>query len=260
MTSPPISSPQPAAPKHKVEEITEEEMIAWLELDEKDKKDPKEVSQAEESFLELHATPKIDPEPIQEPEPIPSPEPIQEPETEQPTNNFHENHSDSEKENLEPPTNEISDFDLQIRMLDNEFAKSNTTTPQHLVESSDSNLSDDGYVLQQVHRIEETEVTDVKEKRKSRRNRTASDARVSVMIKRTNEMEQQFNTYIETLTEAVNKNEKTLDSVHDLLYQMIKRIDEGQLDLIGARRYAKKALDVIVADAKKHKERSVLFV
>ena len=74
-----------------------------------------------------------------------------------------------------------------------------------------------------------------------------------MMIKRTTEMEQQFNisyiyfnlfmfwwfgnTYIAALTESLDKSEKTLDTVQDLLYQMIKRIDEGQMDVRGARKY-----------------------
>jgi len=184
------------------------------------------------------------------------------------------NHAQSEASSISDDIDE-SDFHAQMQRLEREFVekgKSNpntprgaiaessdtprslaesSDTPRSLATSSDSGTVEDGYVRQQVYKIEEI---DVKEKKARRRSRTGSDARLSMMIKRTSEMEQQFNTYIAALTESLDKNEKTLDTVQDLLYTMIKRIDEGELDVKGARRYAKKALDVILAEAKQNNE------
>eukprot|EP00026_Physarum_polycephalum_P006612 Phypoly_transcript_06661.p1 GENE.Phypoly_transcript_06661~~Phypoly_transcript_06661.p1 ORF type:complete len:550 (+),score=117.77 Phypoly_transcript_06661:70-1719(+) len=281
---PPSTSPQPTTPKQKKDEITEEEMLAWLEMEENEMKGNKQDNNVQHDVQEIsldlpsHLSPRSNDELANHVHTFSATAtPRDEYGTSTPRDEY-----DIYSAVSTPRDESIMNINARLQEIYGTTPRgdySATSTPRHesdshpsaqgpkltsgYIEKSKSSPNtprmvrsdsvEDGYVHQQVEKFDPSTsgVSDFKERKARRRSRTGSDARLSMMIKKTAEMEQQFNTYIETLTESLDKNEKTLDTVQALLYQMIKRIDEGNLDLKGARRYAKNALDVMLAAAKK---------
>jgi hypothetical protein len=138
--------PSPAAPKQKQEEITEEEMIAWLEMDDKNKQETPAAPQEQHDIQEIL---------LSFPSHLTSPQKSQ-PSTDgaTDTNRANQNEADPAMQ----LTKAENDFQLQIQQLEREYAQKNkssaNTSRRDLMESSsDSSLTEDGYVRYQVNTI-----------------------------------------------------------------------------------------------------------